>query len=198
MADNDITALVGSRICHDLISPLGAIGNGLELLQMSGGPDAPEVSLISDSLDSATARIRFFRVAFGDARPGQQIARTEVESALRHGFSTARLSLEFEARDMERQVARLLFLALQCLETAMPYGGTVRVSLGEARLSLLGSASRFAMEEALWSSLTDADSDYQLRPAQVQFALLRAHTEAEGRRLSVASGSDALSISLDL
>ena len=40
-----LSALIGSRICHDLISPIGAINNGLELLDMSGGAPGPEASL---------------------------------------------------------------------------------------------------------------------------------------------------------
>ena len=63
----DLTALVGSRICHDLISPLGAIGNGLELLQLSGLPQGPEWALIAESVENASARIRFFRIAYGAA-----------------------------------------------------------------------------------------------------------------------------------
>ena len=63
----NLAALVGSRICHDLISPIGAINNGLELLGMSGDMSGPELELISDSVANANARIRFFRIAFGAA-----------------------------------------------------------------------------------------------------------------------------------
>ena len=57
-----LAALLGSRLCHDLVSPLGAIGNGLELLEVSG--DFPgiaksgEMMLIAESLEAARARIR--------------------------------------------------------------------------------------------------------------------------------------------
>jgi histidine phosphotransferase ChpT len=63
----DLAALIGSRICHDLISPIGAIGNGVELLLMEASGKGPELSLISESVAAANARIRFFRVAFGAA-----------------------------------------------------------------------------------------------------------------------------------
>ncbi|MEM8581942.1 MAG: histidine phosphotransferase family protein, partial [Pseudomonadota bacterium] len=154
MDDQDLTALVGSRICHDLISPLGAIGNGLELLQMSGGPESAEFELISNSLESATARIRFFRIAFGDARPGQIISGHEVESALRFAFKNTRLDLQIDARDMQRQTARFLFLSLQCLETAMAYGGQISAEFTEDKITLTGTADRFAREDAVWDYLT--------------------------------------------
>ena len=64
----DLAALISSRICHDLISPIGAINNGLELLGMSGQSlDTPEMSLINESVQNASARIRFFRIAYGAA-----------------------------------------------------------------------------------------------------------------------------------
>ena len=46
----NLTELLSSRICHDLVSPLGAIGNGIELLLMTGTESSPEIALISDSI----------------------------------------------------------------------------------------------------------------------------------------------------
>ncbi|MEP3017383.1 MAG: histidine phosphotransferase, partial [Tateyamaria sp.] len=54
----NLGALIGSRICHDLISPIGAINNGLELLGMSNEREGPELDLISESVGNASARIR--------------------------------------------------------------------------------------------------------------------------------------------
>ncbi|MDJ0857618.1 MAG: histidine phosphotransferase family protein [Dinoroseobacter sp.] len=196
MTEQNLTALVGSRICHDLISPLGAIGNGLELLQMAGGLETPEVALISESLENATARIRFFRIAYGEAKPEQTISGHELESALRHGFSNARLQLEFEARDMQRPTARLLFLGLQCMETAMPYGGQISVQGTEPNLVLIGKADRFAREYALWDCLTTKEKAYDLRPAQVQFALLHELARDSGRTVQVAQTNHELRLAL--
>ena len=58
MSRPDITGLVGARICHDLISPIGAIGNGIELLGLTGVAPGPEMQLISDSAAGAQARVR--------------------------------------------------------------------------------------------------------------------------------------------
>ena len=66
-SNHNLASLIGSRICHDLISPIGAICNGLELMQLDGRPISPEMTLISESVNHANARIRFLRVAFGMA-----------------------------------------------------------------------------------------------------------------------------------
>jgi histidine phosphotransferase ChpT len=115
----DLNALLGSRICHDLISPLGAIGNGVELLAMSGINAAPEIALISESVENANARIRFFRVAFGASSPGQMVGRPEIMSILNDMTKGGRLDIDWRPTDdVLRAQVKLAFLLLQCLESA--------------------------------------------------------------------------------
>ena len=60
-----LASLIGSRICHDLISPIGAIHNGLELVSLFGTVQhEAEISLITQSCQNSASRIKFFRVAF--------------------------------------------------------------------------------------------------------------------------------------
>ncbi|WP_309665776.1 histidine phosphotransferase family protein, partial [Tabrizicola sp.] len=124
----DLAALIGSRICHDLISPIGAIGNGVELMMMDNTGGSPELALIAESVANANARIRFFRVAFGIASGDQRIGKTEVTSILTDMTRGGRLIYAWNsAADLPRREVRLIFLLLQCLETAMAYGGRVQI-----------------------------------------------------------------------
>src|SRR5690606_27339952 len=77
-----LAALLASRMCHDLVSPLGAIGNGLELLEMYGAAAGPEHALIADSVAAAGARLRLFRLAFGHAGDGQRLPVAELRELL--------------------------------------------------------------------------------------------------------------------
>ena len=80
---NNIAALIGSRICLDNISPIEAIGNGVEFLTMSASVgSSPELNLIADSVHNTNARIRFFRIAYGAASMDNVIGRQEVISVL--------------------------------------------------------------------------------------------------------------------
>ena len=70
-----LASLIGSRICHDLISPIGAIHNGLELISLSGAVQhEAEISLITQSCQNAASRIKFFRVAFGVSGSDRQLS----------------------------------------------------------------------------------------------------------------------------
>lgn len=196
-ARSDLSALIGSRICHDLISPLGAIGNGLELLQMSGSSDGPEMSLIADSVESANAKIRFFRIAYGDAHQNQMIKGAELRGALHGSYQGGRLVIDWQPEDMLRSEAKRGFLALQCLETAMPYGGRIRaLGLGPSGLVFEGTADRFAYDATLWEGLTQNGPWDSLRPAQVQFALLAELSREAGRAITVSRSDTSLTLSV--
>ena len=183
---DDLTALIGSRICHDLISPLGAIGNGVELIEMSGKGSGAEMELIADSVENANARIRFFRVAFGAAQPGQMIAATEVASVRQDNGRTGRFRVDWQAQgSLVRQQVKLALLVLQCLETAMTRGGHVTVSQVGGEWALTGEADSLLIDPDLWSMLDGGDPAPALDAATVHFALAPRAAATIGRRLSV-------------
>lgn len=180
----DLAALIGSRICHDLISPIGAIGNGVELLMMDRAGASPELALIAESVANANARIRFFRVAYGAAGGDQRIARGEVVSILTELTRGGRLSVDWQGPvEMARREVKLAFLLLQCLETAMPYGGRVRVEQTEAGWLMQAEASRLKIDPALWEVLTERHAPPEIGAGQVHFALVPEELHSQGRRL---------------
>ena len=182
----DLTALIGSRICHDLISPIGAIGNGVELLIMDGAVKGPEIALIAESVANANARIRYFRVAFGAAGRDQRIGRGEIVSILEDTTRGGRMVIDWQSpQDMVRREVKLAFLAIQCCETAMPYGGRVRVEKGEARWTVTAQATRMRLDTAVWDVLSNPAAATDLTPAHVHFALLPEEVIRQGRRLVV-------------
>ncbi len=188
--DGVMAALVGSRICHDLISPIGAIANGVELMGLApggGSAGGAELALISQSVDSANARIRFFRLAFGAAGDGSAVARPEVLSIIEALNGASRLKIDWQTGpDLSRGLVKLGFLAILAAESGLPYGGEVTVTTpAPGRMSLVARASRTRFDAALWSRLTDrrfgADPE-GLRPAEVQFALFPDEVRCQGRQ----------------
>ncbi|MFV0293837.1 MAG: histidine phosphotransferase family protein [Paracoccus sp. (in: a-proteobacteria)] len=184
-----IVALVGSRLCHDLISPLGAIGNGVELLQMTGSwpglDQSPEMVLINDSLRSARARITCFRMAFGAAGDTQRVPPAELADLIRDMERAGRLQITLDAEgDQARRTVKLLLLSLMCLETAIPWGGRVGIVQNGRHWELTATAERTRQDPALWSWLNG------LRPglvnpaaAEVHFPLLSLTASEMKRRL---------------
>jgi histidine phosphotransferase ChpT len=189
-----LATLIGSRICHDLISPIGAINNGLELLTMSGDPSGPEMGLIGESVGNASARIRFFRIAFG-AAGDQLVGPGEVNSILRDLYDGSRLKINWQVNDpVQRTEVRMAFLALMCIETALPYGGSVDLRKPDDTWLLHGVADRVTTEASVWHLLAGAAMNKDLPPSHVQFALLPIVARDDGRKITVQSDETRLTI----
>jgi len=196
MSENSVNlaALIASRICHDLISPIGAINNGLELLGMSGDLGGPELELIADSVGNANARIRFFRVAYGSASD-QQMGRAEVVSILEDMCRGARLQYQWSPLDAcNRREVRLAFLALQCLETALPYGGKAKVFCADGKWTVIGEATKINVDDDLWARISGGQSRATVTPALVQFAMLPEVAKEMGRTVRVEQSLDKITI----
>lgn len=196
----DIAAMIGSRICHDLISPVGAISNGVELLAMSDGSmgggsmggTAPELQLISESVDNANARVRFFRVAFGMASAGQMTGNQEMVSIFK-GLDTPRLKHNWKVgEDMPREEVKLACLMLLCLETALPRGGELNVSHENGQWKICARSDRLDPAPDLWARLGAVSDAEGLKPAEVQFLLAPLQAESLNRRISAQSIDGAI------
>ena len=197
MADHirKLAALVGSRICHDLISPIGAIQNGVELLAMEGH-SGPEMALIEDSVMNASARVRYMRIAFGIAAEGQPVSRPEIQSILADMSRAGRVRYDWTlTQDCARSDAQHVFLAMMCLEAAMPRGGTILARGDDAHWLITGPAEDDRPSPALWSMLTGAEGVDPL-PAQVQFALLPEILKDTGAQVEILRASSGLTLRL--
>ncbi|MGV6804759.1 MAG: histidine phosphotransferase family protein [Ruegeria sp.] len=185
----NLAELIGSRICHDLISPIGAITNGLELLDMVGASRGPEMDLITGSVGSAGARIRFFRIAFGSSGE-QPVGRSEVSEVLRDLESNGRVRAYWNLTEaVPRSQVKMAFLALMCCESAMPMGGEVKIDNLGGKWTVTGWADRLNVDSELWKSLSAGACRNTITAAQVQFALLPETASKHGRRVTAETGA---------
>ena len=128
----DLAALLCSRVCHDVISPVGAINNGLELLD-EGGADADAMDLIRTSALNASVRLKFARLAFGaSGSVGASIDTGEAEKAAKD-FAAAEKKTEVtwtgpRAIIPKNRVKLLLNLFLVAY-SAIPRGGSMDIVL---------------------------------------------------------------------
>lgn len=184
-----LATLIGSRICHDLISPIGAIGNGVELLGLTGSTDdnSPELDLISQSVENANAKIRYFRISFGATSTKHFLGRQEVLSILAASAKGGRFAYFWQIEtDQPRSEIQIAFLLMQCFETALPMGGDIHIRLNGDQWELKANGPRLAMEPALWAALTDPQVTIAHTAAQVQFALLPNVLAEVGKTLEIS------------
>lgn len=135
LAGMDLAALLCSRVCHDVISPVGAIANGIELLDEGADDDTAEIAmdLIRSSATNASARLQFARIAFGAAgSAGAHIDTGDAETVSRAYFDNEKKTdLEWHgerallAKNKVKLFLNLLLVALG----AIPRGGLVKAEL---------------------------------------------------------------------
>ncbi len=194
--ENDLSALIGSRICHDLVSPLGAIGNGVELLSMSGIGLASEMALIAESVECANARIRFFRIAFGAAAAGAEICPNEVQSILRDTYKGSRIRVNWTTRgELLRAEVKLVFLLVQCLESTLPWGGQISVRYSGRDWQLEARGEKLKVDRELWCLIDDPTAATEVVAAVVHFALVNEAARATGRHVASFLSETRVSVS---
>ena len=129
----DLAALLCSRVCHDLISPVGAINNGLEVLEEAKDEETKTfaLELIKKSARQGSAKLQFCRLAFGAAgSAGAQIDLGDAEKVAR-GFledEKTKIAWELPRLLLPKNRVKLLLNMLVIAGQAIPRGGTMAVS----------------------------------------------------------------------
>ncbi|PIB25959.1 hypothetical protein BFP76_13325 [Amylibacter kogurei] len=168
-----ISSLISSRICHDMVSPVGAIRNGLELLEMSGIAPSIELDLINQSALNANARLSFLRIAFGDAGAGSMLSQTEIIAIIDNYYKNKRVQVDWQvARDQPRPQIKILLLLLMCFETGLPYGGEILVRKADSNWAVSANDERAAFDSPQWDGMITGQ-DIALSSATVHFELAR-------------------------
>lgn len=127
----DLAALLCSKVCHDIISPVGAINNGLELLD-EGGADEDAMNLIRASARNASAKLQFARISFGAAgSAGMQIDTGDAQSVAEAYFQNEKPELSWTGPRslLPKNKVKLLLNLLLVAGGAIPRGGKIDVKL---------------------------------------------------------------------
>ncbi len=127
----ELAALLCSRVCHDIISPVGAINNGLELLD-EGGADDDAMALIRASARNASARLQYARIAFGAAgSAGMQIDTGDAEAVASAYMANEKPSFSWTGTRvlLPKNQVKLLLNLLLIANAAIPRGGEINLSL---------------------------------------------------------------------
>ncbi len=129
----DLAALLSSRVCHDVISPVGAIVNGLEVLEEERDVEmrGHALALIKSSANEASARLQFCRLAFGAAgSKGASIDTGDAELVTRQLIADERTQLFWSVPRvlMSKNKVKLLLNLCVLADAAIPRGGVISVS----------------------------------------------------------------------
>jgi histidine phosphotransferase ChpT len=198
-------AQLAARLCHDYISPSGAIVSGLDLLEDPSAQDMREdaLNLIAASARKLVALLSFDRVAFGGSSAAESFDVRELERLTREVFAYGRSSLEWLVgpASLAKPAARVVLNLAQIGAGALPVGGVARITVeaGEdlvARVRATGTRARLRPE--VIEGLNGAPLGEGLGGFWVQAYFLRSLVDAAGGSLTVATGEDEVTVSVRL
>ena len=192
----NLASLISARICHDLANPIGAISNGMELMELSGAERTPEFDLTADSVQNANAKLNFFRIAFGPATAGE-LSPPEIIRTLDEVFNSTRTQINWQITDsVDRNDAKRLFLLLQCLSSALPRGGAITASRTGNQTTLTAVGDRVQCDGTSWEGLATNTPNQKLKASDVHFELARLECNAADQPITLECNEQQAKITL--
>lgn len=171
MTDLEFSAFLVSRVCHDLVGPLGAVVNGLEVLEdeRDAAMRADALKIVTSSAAQALARLQFVRLAFGAAgSAGAELDLGEVGRLIAGLMSVGRTSLEFDPPHVQwpKDWAKLLMNVALIGADCLPRGGVVHIEANPVgqppgfKITATGANARVSedVERALKGEVSDHDA----------------------------------------
>ena len=199
LADLDLAALLCSRVCHDVISPVGAIANGLELYddpEMDEETRQTALEMVRSSARTASAKLKFCRIAFGAAgSAGASIDMGEAgETAMAFvGSEKVKLNWLVPRENRPKQQVKLVLNMLLMAMAAVPRGGTVSISAEGDAFTARAQGDRAKVPEPI-AQVLDGTAELGLLDARlVQPYYARLLAQSAGLKLTMnVDGEDVV------
>lgn len=199
--------LLASKICHDLISPIGAVNNGIEIFEEMGADAGPEVTdLISASAQQASAKLMAYRVAYGAGGADGNIKAADIhgiiqsivekDNKINQSWSPQdRIGPELPPRGFFKMLISVLLLGMDCL----PKGGSLAVHANdEGQTVVFAEGPDAKLKEGFGECLSQSLSQDQLKPQMTHAyvtGLLSAHY---GFSIAAESGDNQAAFTITL
>ena len=202
------SALLCSRLCHDLASPVGAVNNGVEMLETETDPGLIRqiTGLIEQSAAQTTNRLQFYRLAFGAAGGfGSQVGLDHAKAAMEAFFGDQKIEVEFDPgqKTGSPAVVKLLMnLALTAGETIIR-GGKLVIEIEDqaagTRFALRAEAEKIEVGDTIPDALGGKLPVDELDPKSIPAALAAEIARTLGTSINVTDQSEGgFSLAVDV
>lgn len=198
----DLAAMLCSRLCHDMLSPVGALSNGLELLAMEDDPEMRKnvIALLEQSAATSTNKLKFFRLAFGAAGGfGDRVDVSEPKAliaALVGDKDKVELHWALDSANLSKPAVKVLLNLAQIALDALVRGGTLDIGAelrdNKCEIVVRATGSKIAFDENIGKALDGSlvRSELSSRTAAAHMIALLA--EVSGGGLQYARTNETL------
>lgn len=200
-SQTDLAALLCSRLCHDLLSPVGALSNGIELLADETDPEMQKrcVELLEQSAKTSTDKLKFFRLAFGAAGGfGEYVPVEEAQEVISSLAADAkRVELNWAITDakLPKAAIKVMLNLSQIALDALVRGGTLDIGAertgGNVEIVARATAEKLAFDETIGLALQGQlhASEITSRTAAAHMIALLAEDMSGGLQFALTDGA---------
>jgi histidine phosphotransferase ChpT len=198
MSDSSVefASLLCSRLCHDLLSPVGAMSNGLELLADEDDPEmrARVMDLLADSARTSADRLKFFRLAFGAGGGfGEALDANEVKAAV-EGLVRANARIELgwlvDMPLIPKTAAKILLNLTLVAFDALVRGGRLDVGVEQGEVVVRAEGPRIVLVAEIRTILASGQGPVSSRTSAAW--LIRRLADEEGGNITLADGEQGV------
>lgn len=199
--------MLASKICHDLISPIGAVNNGIEFLTEMG-PDAGEevTDLIAFSAGQASAKLKAYRMAYGAGGADDSIKPEDVHDSIQSIVGAEdKIKQDWDpygdfgyGDDRPRAFCKILISALILAMDCLPKGGTLSVGAGKnaGETSVTASGEDASIRERSAEALSLSLSKAELEPKYVHAYVSGLLSQTYGYGMSIQNNDGGIEITI--
>ena len=198
----DLASLLCSRLCHDLLSPVGALNNGIELLADEQDPEmrARCLDLLSESARASANKLKFFRLAFGAAGGfGDEVDTREARTAIEGLFGAdGRIQLGWMVEDqkMSKSALKILLNLVLLAGDSLVRGGSLTVGSekhdGGLDIVVRAEGPRVVLDPQLKQALIGEVSEEDIAPRAASAWLIHLLASEGGGTVQVADGEEGM------
>lgn len=191
----DFASLLCSRLCHDLVSPVGALSNGVELLSDETDPEmqAQCLQLLADSVQQAANRLKFFRLAFGGGGSfSEQVDVREAQTALQGMFPPDKVRVEWliAPSALPKTAIKVLLNLALIGGDALLRGGVLQVAAEQTGaildIAVRAEGPRLLLGDDLRQALGGTTPEGEMTPRVAPALLVRMLLDEAGAQLQVS------------
>ncbi len=192
----EFASLLTSRLCHDLLSPIGALNNGIELLADEHDPEmrARCLELLAESARTSATKLKFFRLAFGAAGGFEdQIDTREARTAIEGLIGTrGRVELEWlvDQNSMAKAKVKILLNLALIAADALVRGGSLLVGAEQGEIVVRAEGERLVLDPELKTALLGKTGAEALTPRAAAAWLVHVLVSQGGGEVQVSEPED--------
>ena len=196
ISPTDFASLLCSRLCHDLLSPVGALNNGIELLADEHDPEMRQrvLELLNESARASANKLKFFRLAFGAAGGfGETVDTREAHAAIEGLFGdNHRIAIGWmvEAPVLQKTAIKVLLNLALIAGDALIRGGQLdigaEVTGGQIEIVVRGDGPRIVLDPELRSALAGGRDELPITPRAAAAFLVHELVTQGGGMLQVS------------